>query len=420
MPGSAFAENENGEAAAAAANELIEKLDGFVATYKGKSLRTNEELVVVIGYEKPEKLVVRVPKMDFYATHAGRTIKIAFQKQGLMIPFEEIRQLSSEAFSGFAAISWLGVPDPAKGELVAQLSFDLGESTLDVGINFEKGPYAFSWLKMLRSPKAEISEEGNQWVTAVPLEDGRKYKYWISKKTGVLEKMLDEKDGEKVRELALTDLKKERPKKSEFDNVFPEGMTPERFSKSAAQKAQFLIGMYDGLQDQVLRSVLPKWTTLGIDERKTIANAVSVYWRMIFKNIFSNQKASLEKRLTSPDVIEQVKKRASDKFAYEKFVNSLPDEKAVESKELWIEKTLGQVGFELLDPFVGWTRDRFITRAKKKIETDPAGSTLEKAERNKLLAVLSLPIIDACYSTAEPIVLPKLMPVIKEAAAKLE
>ena len=74
----------------------------------------------------------------------------------------------------------------------------------------------------------------------------------------------------------------------------------------------------------------------------------------------------------------------------------------------------------MLDPFVGWTRDRFITRAKKKIETDPAGSTLEKAERNKLLAVLSLPIIDACYSTAEPIVLPKLMPVIKEAAAKLE
>ena len=416
----AFAGNEKGEEIAAAAGERIEKLGGFVATFRGKSLTTDEEMEVVIGYEKPEKLVVRVPKMKFYATHEARTIRIFFKDQGLLIPFEEIRQLSAEAFTGFATISWLGIPDPAKGDLVAQLSFDLGQSTLDVGINYDKGPYAFSWLKMLRSPKAEISDEDDHWVATVPILEDRKYKYWISKKTGVLEKMADEKGGEKVRELVLVDFKEAPPKKSEFQNVFPEGTKAERFSRSAAQKAQFLIGMYDGLSEQVLRAVLPKWKSLSLEERKTLVNAISIYWRMIFKNIFSTQKENLNERLASMEVLEPIKKRASDKFAYEKFVNSLPNDKAAQSKELWIEKTLGQVGYELLDPFVGWTRERFITRAKKRIENDPDGAKLDKAEQEKLLAVLSLPIIDACYTSAEPMVLPKLLPVIKEAAKQLE
>lgn len=406
--------------AATQAYSKIKALNGFVATYRGESSQSDARPEIYIGYAKPDKMFIRVPMMKFYAAHEPGVIRIQSDNSGVMMPLDEVRAVSMAAQKGLASLKWIGLPDPATAPMQPRLTFELADRTLNVGISFGDGKEPFSWLLLMRTRSAVLTEDKDFWKCAVDAKEGGKYSYWISKNNGVLEKLIHTREGKTVRSLTLVDLKLEPPHESLFTNVFGDQVTPERFGKSPQQKAQYLVGLYGGLQEVIISDTVPKWSGLETEKQKLLAGAVSIYWKEIFKYVFQAQSDNLKAALDNPTLEELVKKAASDKAEYEKFVTDLPAEKAAESKKLWEEQVLGQVGYELLDPFVGWARDQFVVRAKQSIDKLGPKHGLTKDQQDTLLGIVALPIIDACYTTAEPIVLPKLMPMIQKATKELE
>ncbi len=415
----AFAQND-GEEAVKAALEKINSLPGFVAVYRGKSSVSEIKPEIYIGFSKPDKLFVRVPAMNFFASHKDGQIRIQSGDSGIIMPFNEVKQLRLEAEKGFLGLDWLNMANPDKLEINPMLSLELEKGALNIGISFGSETEPFSWLNILKAGHDAIVDTKEHWVVSQKTSTGGEYKYWISRKTGVLTKMTDEKDGKVLRSLELVEFKKTPPEDSSFTEIFTDGITVDRFGSSPSQKAQLLIGLYDGIYQALLAGLLPKWNDLDEKERKAVAGAVSIYWKTVYKNVFGYQKENLLKTLKDPGLAEKIAKLASDKTAYEKFVNDLPDDKTIKAKELWQERILGLVGYEILDPFVGWATDRYIVHAKDTIEKLGPKYGISKEQGNILLGIISMPIIDACYVSAEPIVLPTLMPLIKKAAKDLE
>jgi hypothetical protein len=408
------------ETAAQQALAKIRGLKGFTAVYRGESTTSEAKPEITIGYAAPDSLYLKVPKMNFFSAHFEKAIRIESGGEAIVMPLAQVQSLNAEAQKGLVGLTYLDLPEPGSRPIYPQLSLGLGKGTLNLGVSFLPRDLPFSWLESLEDKDATVTADGDVWKAKIDAGQGQKYVYWISQKTGVLEKMVDEKDGVAVRSLVLLELKKTAPAQSAFSNVFAQGVTPEQFGTSPTQKAQYLIGMYSGLQQLLIEKVLPRWGAMPLAQRQKVAGAVAIYWSTVFKNIFASQKAQLQKMMDDPKFIEQVKQRVSDKTAYEKFVTALPAEKTIHSKALWTEQMMGQIGYELLDSYVGWTRDQYIMPAKKAIEAWGAKNDLPQAEQEKLLAAIALPIIDSCYVTAEPIVLPRLSPLISQAAVTLE
>jgi hypothetical protein len=414
----AIAGEVNGVRAADAAQKRVVK--GFTAVYTGQSAQTDTRPTVLIGYAPGGLLAIKVPMMDFHAVHTGGIIRVRSGDQGVVIKLKTVRDLTAEAEKGFVALSWLDLPDPSDSPMAPQLSFELSAQSLNAGIHFGETGDLFSWQAAMRSSKSKVFDEENTWRVKVDSGEQGTYEYLVSKETGLLTEMRDFKDDGLVRKMTLSDLKFEKPGPELTEAVFPNRIKAENFENSPEQKAQYLIELYDGLQKTVLDKTLGKWKSMGVEDRKALAAAVANYWSAVFTQVYESRKAHLEKAVADPGFAKIVKKRASNQAAFDTFKGSLPEAQQKEAKVLWVDRILGDVGYELLDPFVGWTRDRFIEPAKKRIDAEADKTGLDLKQREMLLATLGLPIIDAGYTTAEPSVLPKILSMIRESASGLQ
>ena len=405
-----------------AADDVAKKLStlgGFTATYRGESETSDARPELTVGYGAPDRLYIQVPMMAFTASHENAVIRIVTGSEAVVMPLSEVRDLSADAHQGFAKLPWLGIPDPKTSPMHAKLNLEMGDRTLNIGISFGESKDPFSWLGAMRSKKAKVTAEDGVYRASLPKLDGGAYVYVISRKTGVLEKLIDEKDGKESRVIALTELTEQAPAPATFSQVGAMGKA-ERFGSSPDQRAQYLIGLYSGLQEAILQQALPRWKTLSEKEKKDLIQSVATYWSVVYKNIFISQKGQLEVTLGDPKFKAMVEKKASDKQAFAEFKTALPETKKDQAGAMWVDRVLGALGYEMLDPFVAWTRGRYIEPAKKHLEENGPKHGLDAKEQERFLAAISLPIIDACYVAAEPIVLPKLLPMIRTAASPLE
>ena len=416
----ALAKSIDGNKAAEAALAKLKKLDGFTAIYLGESESSPTRPRLSVGYAKPDRLFVRVPEMNLHASHQAGEIRVLSGQQGISMSIAEIVDLTTAAQADFEKLSWLNVSRPEPEKMKARLDFEFGPGTLNIQINFDQGLDSFSWLSALRSEKALVSQTEEHFKAQFEAPDDGRYIYLISKKTGLLEKMIHEVQGRESRVISLVEFKKEIPEHALFANAFDETVEVGRFGASPDHKAQYLIGAYGGYQDVILKKTLPRWNQMPLAERKALAQSVATFWNEVFKNIFQSQKVVLEQTLADPKFAEMVNKKASDKAMFDQFKASLPQDKKTEARSQWVSQILGQVGYDLLDPFVAWTRSRFIEPAKTHLVENGPANGLDAAAQETFLGTIALPMIDACYAAAEPIVLPRLLPMIQQAAAGLE
>lgn len=420
LPAWSAAAPVDGNKAADSAVAALKKLSGFTVTYVGESSRSENRPEITIGYDAPDMLSIKIPAMKFHASHENGLIRILSGDQAVTMNLSDVQKVSGRAQQDLQAIPWLGMPDPAKSFMHPQLSFNLNENTLDIGISFGDLDDPFSWITLMRSGSAEVSDDGVNWEVRVKHKTGNIYTYLIAKKDGILREMKDERGTVQVRKLTLADLKVGQPDGALFTQVFPSGAKPTDLKDSATQRAQILIDGYSGVQDWIVSAVLPKWNELDTTQRKAIAKGISTYWTVVFQDVFASQGENLKKAVNDPKFAEAVNKRTSNKQAFDAFIEKLPAEQKPDAKKLWVDQVLGLVGYQLLDPFVGWTRDRYIVPARQQIAESAEKYKIDAKEQEMLLATLSLPMIDACYLQAESIVIPKILPMIQEAAAGLE